>query len=114
MSSRKLYSKTPTTVEQLLKLSVPDALMKLIATLTSEGIANEELLHSFYSALMQHSGNPSLCEKLLSKLMDFLKEELALLKVVERLCETLDELWDEQSRGVDRYDIPAFLRRAAD
>lgn len=114
MSSRKLYSKIPTTLEQLLKLPVPEPLAELMNGLTDEGISSDVLIHSFYSALLQHSGHSSLSEKLVSKLIAFLKEELTAADAVERIRNALDELWDQKSSGVDRYDIPTFLRRAAD
>lgn len=114
MSSRTLDAKIPTTIEQLLKLPVPDSLAKLFATLDSEGFDNDVLIHSFYAALLQHLGSSSLSEKLISTLLTFLHDDLADSEVVERLREGLDELWDQKSHGVDRYDIPAFLRRTAD
>lgn len=114
MCTRKLYSKIPTTFDQLLKLPVPETLAELMTTLTAEGISKDVLIHSFYSALMLHSGNSSLTEKLVSKLLNFLKDELTAPDVVERIRDELDELWEQKSTGVDRYDIPAFLRHAAD
>jgi Ca-activated chloride channel homolog len=112
MSGRRLYSKIPTTLEQLLKLPVPETLAKLLAKLATEGVAKEELIQSFYVALMGHSGKSSLSQKLLAKVTAFLKNELADDEVVERIRETLDLLWDAKSSGADRYDIPAFLRRS--
>lgn len=114
MSSRKLYSKIPATYDQLLKLPLPETLLELMTTLSSEGISKDVLLHSFYSALIQHSGNSSLGEKLMTKVIAFLEDEFTDSDVVEQLRKTLDELWDSRSNGIDRYDIPAFLRRAAD
>lgn len=61
-----------------------------------------------------HSSSSTLSEKLITKLLAFLNDEFADNEVVERLRETLDELWDEKSNGIDRFDIPVFLRRAAD
>lgn len=89
-------------------------MVELIVALASEGITKDILIHSFYAALMQHQGHSLLSEKLISKLCEVLQDELTDADVVERLRETLDELWDKKSSGVDRYDIPAFLRRTAD
>lgn len=114
MGSRKIYSKIPTSIDQLLKLPVPSELSQLFATLTAEGIAQDVLIHSFYSVLIEHSGRSSLKEKLLDTINSFINEDLIDLEVCERLCETLDALFDARTRGVDRYDIPAFLRRSTD
>lgn len=114
MSTRNPQTRIPTTIDQLIKLPAPRALAELIATMISEGISNDVLIHSFYSALMLHSGNSSLNIELVTKLLEFLNNEHAVAVVVDRIRDKLDELWDKKSSGLDRYDIPAFLRRAAD
>lgn len=113
-SSRKPYGKIPATIKELFKFPVPKPLVELIATLTAEGIGNDVLIHSLYAALLQHAGSSTLGEKLTAKLLAFLDDEYAENEVVERLRATLDELWGEESNGMERYDIPAFLRHLAD
>lgn len=113
-STGKLFRKIPSNVEQLLKLPVPDSLNELIDELKSEGILPDLVIHSFYSALLQHSGSGLLSKDFVAKVSALVKDERLDNDIVERFCNVLNELWDNRSQGIDRYDIPAFLRKQAD
>lgn len=109
----RLFRKMPTSLEQFLKLPIPDALKNLIDELTAEGISTTVIIHSMYAALLRHLGSSDLSENLLSKVAVLLDGEFLDDDVVDRICGVLDKLWNERSSGADRYDIPAFLRRSA-
>lgn len=113
-STGKLFRRIPSNLEQLLKLPLPESLNDLIAEIKSEGVHPEAVIHSFYSALLQHSGSGLLSKDFVAKVSAFLKDEYVDNDLVERLSDVLNDLWDNRTQGVDRYDIPAFLRKQAD
>lgn len=113
-STGKLFRRIPSNLEQLLKLPLPDSLNNLITEFKSEGVPPEAVIHSFYSALLQHSGSGLLTKDFVAKVSAFLKEEHVDTDLVERLSNVLNDLWFNRTQGVARYDIPAFLRKQAD
>ena len=122
-AKRSLLPGLPKTCSDLKKLTLPPALRNLIDRLLADH-SDAEVLAAFYQALLDHDGNDQLDSGTageISRLIASTKPDHALVGL---LLDCLNVLYQRYrgsiavealaNSGIDRYDIPSFLRKQAD
>jgi hypothetical protein len=122
-AKRSLLPGLPKSCSDLKKLALPPALRTLIDQLLADH-ADAEVLAAFYQALLDHDGNDQFdsgTTREISRLIASTKPDHALVGLLRDCLNVLyrrnqDSMAVEAlvNSGVDRYDIPSFLRKQAD
>lgn len=116
--SRKLFASVPGKLKEL-RAILPPAVEEIITRFSNRGISDNDVLASFYEALLEHDGS--------TQIKDACKEKCARavalgnvdLDLKCALIECLNMLFAQNnltvlSNGDIRYEIPAFLRRSGE
>jgi Ca-activated chloride channel family protein len=114
-ASRKLFGSLPKDFSGLKGIPLPDKLGELLDLLLDSHTENEIVL-AFYQALLEHDGKGQFDSKFKLKAEGIIGNSSPNVEIVEGIVKCLNELRNVQGfmSGVDRYDIPAFLRKQAD
>ena len=122
-AKRSLLPGLPKTCSDLKKLALPPALRTLIDQLLADH-SDAEVLAAFYQALLDHDGNDQLDSGTageISRLIASTKPDHALVGLLRDCLNVLYRRYRGSiavealaNSGVERYDIPSFLRKQAD
>ncbi len=96
----------------LTRLCPPKEVLELLDAMEGEGHGETDIIRAFYHALLEHDGRDRLTDRCRLKLASFIGGHELDAALVQRWLEVLDQLF--MPWVVDRYDIPAFLRKHAD
>lgn len=117
-SSRKLFGGLPTTKNGLKDIPLPDEIESLLDELVAQRFAENEIIRAFYLAILKHDGKKYLSRKFVQKAEAIIGKLAIDSELVNRFLKILNKLWNARgvglNSGIDRYDIPAFLRKRAD
>ena len=117
-SGKILFSGLPMTKKRLKGISLPAAIAELLDELVAQRVAEEEIVRAFYQAVLEHDGKSGLSSKFVQKAEAIIGQQPIDSELVSRFLKVLNELWAARdagwSSGLERYDIPAFLRKQAD
>ncbi|MDD2991072.1 MAG: VWA domain-containing protein [Zoogloea sp.] len=103
----------PKTLAKLRSMPVPKQVQALFEELLGEDLSEAIILQSFYAALLQHTGSNELREEFKLKALEVVNAGPLNSIVVERIVALLDSLTNARL-STFAWDIPAFLRKAAD
>ena len=122
-AKRSLLPGLPKTCSDLKKLAPPPALGNLLDRLLADH-SDTEVLAAFYQALLDHDGNGQLDSATAQEMIKLIGNIHPDHALVGLLVDCLNVLYRDTQRcttisalrnsGVDRYEIPAFLRKQAD
>lgn len=114
-AKRKILSGLPKSYSGLKDLPLPAKLAELLDLLLAKH-SEAELVASFYQALLEHDGKGQIDEAFEKKIAGAIGNAVPEIELVVMIVGCLNGLWEDRatSSGVDRYDIPAFLRKQAD
>ncbi|MFZ4539030.1 VIT and vWA domain-containing protein [Propionivibrio sp.] len=117
-TNRKLFGSLPNSKKAITRMGLPKELGTLFDELVHEGHGEKEVLLALYQALTEHDGMELLGEAFVEKAKAAIGNHTPQRPLVARFGELLNELWAANGQfppaAVDRYDIPAFLRKHAD
>ena len=117
-AARKLLGSIPESLKALRRMTIPDEIIAVIEAMRGEGEPERDILCALYEALRLHAGRDLLGAAFAKKAGEFIGSSTPRAALVTRFAAVVDELLEAQRKSsfgeLDRYDIPDFLRRAAD
>lgn len=115
---KRLFASLPVSKRGLIRLGLPDEISDLIDETLQEGHSEIDALRALYAALSEHDGLEELGDAFAEKANAVIGNDVPQRALVNRFLGVLNKLWVDHGqapvRRLDRYDIPAFLRRQAD
>ncbi|MEN3374434.1 VIT and VWA domain-containing protein [Dechloromonas sp. ZS-1] len=114
-AKRKIRSGLPKSYSGLKDLPLPAKLAELLELLLASH-TEAELIASFYQALLEHDGKGQIDQGLEKKIAAAIGNAVPEIELVVMIVSCLNGLRGDRrlSSSVDRYDIPAFLRKQTD
>lgn len=115
-AKKRIFGGLPTTRIELSSLALPEPMETLLNELAAANYSDEDIVHAFYRAIIEHDGSVDINEKFLKKMHAIVGTQPLIPELVSRILKVLNTLFNEryQDLPADRYDIPAFLRKQAD
>lgn len=114
-AKRKILSGLPKSYSGLKDLPLPEKLAELLELLFAKH-SEAVVVASFYQALLEHDGKGQIDQGLEKKIAGAIGNAVPEIELVVMIVGCLNGLRGDRrlSFSVDRYDIPAFLRKQAD